>query len=84
MTNDEQHNKHVHVNIKDTQVPLFSNSVQISVSNEEVAFQFLYIRRNTNQGVLQSEIILTPQHAIAFQKALDETIQKHFTKHLSS
>ena len=47
-----------------------------------MVLQFLYVRRNTNQATLVNEVVLTPQHAIKFQKALDETLKKHFTKHL--
>ena len=64
--------------------PVFSNSVQITVSNEEVTLQFAFVRPNANNGTLVGEVILTPQHAIRFKNALDETIKKHFTKHLPS
>jgi hypothetical protein len=74
--------KQIQVKVTDDHKPVFANSAQINVSDEEVVLQFLYVRRNTNQANLMSEIILTPQHAIKFQKALDETIKKHFTKHL--
>jgi len=82
MSEENKKQQEVKVKIRDDHTPVFSNSAQINVSNDEVALQFLYIRRNTGQGTLLSEIILTPQHAIKFQKALDETIKKHFTKHL--
>lgn len=74
--------QNIQVNVKNDHVPVFSNSVQINVSDEEVVLQFLFVRRNTNQGTLVSEIVLTPQHSIRLQRALDETIKKHFTKHL--
>ena len=64
--------------------PVFSNSAQVIVSNEEVTLQFAFIRPQANSGTLVGEVILTPQHAIRFNKALDETIKKHFTKHLPS
>ena len=72
----------IQVNVPQDHKPAFSNSAQLQVSNDEVALQFLYVRRNTNQATLISEVVLTPQHAIKFQKALDETLKKHFTKHL--
>ena len=62
--------------------PHFSNSVQVNVSDEEVILQFMFIRPNTTQGTLISEMVLTPQHAIRLQKSLDDTIKKHFTKNL--
>lgn len=79
---EEKNEQQIQIKVRDDQSPIFANSAQINVSDEEVSLQFLYVRRNTNQGNLMSEIILTPQHAIKFQKALDETIKKHFTKHL--
>ena len=62
--------------------PVFSNMAQIAVSNEEVTLQFFFARPNADNSTLVGEIVLTPQHAMRFQKALDETIKKHFTKHL--
>ena len=81
MTKEENKNQ-LQVKVADDHKVTFSNSAQINVSDDEVALQFLYVRRNTGQGTLMSEIILTPQHAIKFQKALDDTLKKHFTKHL--
>ncbi len=62
--------------------PVFANSVQITVSNEEVTLLFVFVRPNSKNGTLVGEIVLTPPHAIRFNNALDETIKKHFTKHL--
>lgn len=62
--------------------PAFSNATQITVNNDSVMLQFAYVRPNANQGQLMTEIIMTPKHAIDFKNALDETIKKHFTKHL--
>ena len=76
----EQHK--IEVKVPEKHIPVFANSVQINVANEEVVLQFLFVRRNTDQATLISEVVLTPQHAIKFVKALDETIKKHFTKHL--
>lgn len=62
--------------------PSFSNSINIHVSNDAVMLQFLYIRPGTTQATLLEEVILSPQHAIRFQNALDGTIKQHFTQHL--
>lgn len=64
--------------------PVFSNIVNINVNDEEVALQFLYARPGGRDAMLVSEIILTPQHAIRFQRALDETIKRHFTRNLAN
>lgn len=63
--------------------PVFSNIVNINVNDEEVALQFLYARPGGRDAILVSEIIMTPQHAIRFQRALDDTIKRHFTRHLA-
>lgn len=63
--------------------PTFSNSVNIHVANDAVMLQFLYIRPGANQATLLDEIVLSPQHAIKLQGALDNTIKQHFTKHIS-
>lgn len=62
--------------------PVFSNIVNINVNDEEVALQFMYVRPGGKDAILVSEILMTPQHAIRFQRALDETIKRHFTRHL--
>ena len=81
---EENTQKQVQVNVGPDHKPGFSNSVQINVSNDAVVMQFLFVRPNTTQATLVSEVVLTPQHAINFQKSLDTTIKKHFTKHLES
>ena len=62
--------------------PAFANATQITVNNDSVIVQFAYVRPNSDQGQLTSEVVLSPKHAIDFQKALDATLKKHFTKHL--
>ncbi len=74
--------RQVRVTVPTDQIPTFSNSVQINVNDDSVVLQFLYVRPNTDQAALVSEVALTPQHAIKFQKTLDETIKRHFTRHL--
>lgn len=74
--------KQYRVTVAPDDKPVFANSVQMSVGNDAVVLQFLFLRPNTEQAVLVSEIAITPQHAISFQKALDDTIKRHFTRHL--
>lgn len=75
-------NKKMEIRFPENHRPVFANSVQISVSNEEVTFQFVFLRPNIASGSLVGEVILTPQHAIRFKNALGETIKTHFTKNL--
>ena len=74
--------KQVQVAVSGDAKPSFSNATQITVNDDAVTMQFAYVRPNTEQGQLMAEVILTPKHAIDFQKALDVTLKKHFTKHL--
>ena len=60
----------------------FVNATQVTVSDDAVIIQFAYIRPNTKNGLLVSEIALSPKHAIDFSRALDSTIKQHFTRHL--
>lgn len=78
----DESTKQIQVKVNDDHRPSFANSVQINVSDEEVVLQFLFVRRNTDQAVLVSEVVLTPKHAMRFTQALDETIKTHVTKHL--
>ncbi len=61
--------------------PVFANIAKINVTNEEVSFQFAYVRPEEGRGTLVSEVVLTREHAIRFKNALEDTIQKHFTRH---
>lgn len=61
---------------------MYANSVKVNVTDEEVILQFAMIRADEGRGVLVSELVLSPKHAIRFQKALDDTLKKHFTRHL--
>lgn len=74
--------KQVQVQMPADHKPGFTNSIQISITDDAVVLQFLFVRPNTTQATLIAETILTPKHAINFQKSLDTTIKKHFTKHL--
>lgn len=74
--------KQIQIAIPNEAKPSFSNATQITVNDDAVTMQFAYVRPNTEQGQLMSEVILTPKHAMDFQKALDTTLKKHFTKHL--
>ncbi len=62
--------------------PVFCNASQVTVSDDSVVIQFAYLRPNASAGQLISEIVLSPKHAIEFSNTLDETIKKHFTRHL--
>lgn len=84
MEPNTQKQKQIQVQVGPDHKPGFSNSVQINVSNDAVVLQFLFVRPNTPQATLVSEVVLTPKHAINFQKSLDTTIKQHFTKHLDT
>lgn len=62
--------------------PAFSNATQVNVSDDSVILQFAYLRPNSPNGQLISEVVLSPKHAIDFSRALDATIKQHFTRHL--
>ncbi len=63
-------------------VPAFANATQVIVSDDSVIIQFAFVRPNAVEGKLVSEMVLSPKHAIAFGRALDATLKKHFTRHL--
>lgn len=74
--------KQIAISIPQTAKPTFSNATQVTVSDDSVVIQFAYVRPDTTNGQLISEIVLSPKHAIDFSRALDSTIKKHFTRHL--
>ena len=74
--------KAIAINIPTDAKPAFTNATQVTVSDDSVVIQFAYVRPNTTDGQLISEVVLSPKHAIEFSKALDSTIKQHFTRHL--
>ena len=88
MKNEQKHSsangekKEIKIQVPQGTVPTYANSVKIHVTDEEVMLQFANVRPDQGMGVLVSDIVLSPKHAIRFQKALDETLKKHFTRHL--
>lgn len=74
--------KKVTIRIPTDARPNFSNVAQVNVSDDSVVMQFAYVRPNTTEGQLVAEVVLSPKHAIEFNRALDSTIKKHFTRHL--
>lgn len=76
--------KPVVINVPAETKPFFSNATQINVSDDAVIIQFAYVRPTTPSGQLIFEVILSPKHAINFSRSLNETIKKHFTRHLDS
>ncbi|MDB5245265.1 MAG: hypothetical protein JWN90_370 [Parcubacteria group bacterium] len=74
--------KKINISIPVDTKPTFSNATQVTVSDDSVVLQFAYVRPNTADGHLISEIVLSPKHAIDFSRALDATIKQHFTRHL--
>jgi len=83
MNQEHQHNqKQIQISIPGDSKPVYVNSVKINVTDEEVILQCALVRPEEGRGVLVSELVLSPKHAIRFQRALDDTLKKHFTRHL--
>ena len=78
---DDERN-HIAIAIPPSSTPAFSNTTQVTVSDDSVVLQFAYVRPDTTSGHLIAEIVLSPKHAIDFSRALDRTIKQHFTRHL--
>lgn len=78
----KQQQKQIQISVAPDAKPTYANSVRVNVTDEEVMLQFALVRADEGRGVLVSEIVLAPKHAIRFQKALDDTLKKHFTRHL--
>jgi len=79
---EETDKKQIKVQIPKDAKPTYANSVKINVTDEEVMLQFAYLQPQQGTGVMVADIVLSPKHAMRFQKALDDTLKKHFTRHL--
>lgn len=62
--------------------PAFVNATHVMVSDDSVIIQFAFVRPHSSTGQIISEVVLSPKHAIHFNRSLDTTIKKHFTRHL--
>ena len=82
MTEENKTQQQIQITVPIDLKPTYANSVKINVTDEEVMLQFAYLRPEQGKGLLVSEIVLSPKHAIRFQRALDDTLKKHFTRHL--
>jgi len=82
MSEEQKPQQQIQISIPVDLKPTYANSVKINVTDEEVMLQFAFLRPEQGKGVLVSEMVLSPKHAIRFQRALDETLKKHFTRHL--
>ncbi len=82
MNEENKQQKEIKIQIPQDIKPTYANSVRINVTDEEVMLQFALIKPEEGIGTLVGDIVLSPKHAIRFQKALDETLKKHFTRHL--
>lgn len=74
--------RQINIAISPDSKPTYANSIRIHVTDEEVVLQFAWLQPDSTRGVLVSEVVLSPKHAMRFQKMLDDTLKKHFTRHL--
>lgn len=80
--NTESKKKDIKIQMPPDLKPTYANSVKINVTDEEVMLQFAFLRPDQGIGTLVGDMVLSPKHAMRFQKALDDTLKKHFTRHL--
>jgi hypothetical protein len=80
----EEERKPFTIRVPEDTRPGFANATQVTVMDDSVVIQFAFVRPNTASGQLLAEIIMSPKHAIDFNRALDATIKKHFTRHLDA
>jgi len=75
---NEEKKPNMNINIPEKiQSPVFSNVAQISATDREVVFDFAFIQPNTNQGIMVSRVVITPEHAKAFRDVLTNTLKRY-------
>lgn len=79
---DQNQKKEIKIQVPNDMHTTYANSVKIHVTDEEVMLQFALVKAEQGTGTLVGDIVLSPKHAMRFQKALDDTLKKHFTRHL--
>jgi len=76
----EEKKPNININVPEkVQSPVFSNVVQVHATDREVVINFAFIEPNSNQGVLVSKVVLTPEHTEAFIGALKNVLAKRGT-----
>lgn len=59
------------------QSPKFSNIAQVHATDREVVFDFAFMQPNTNEGIMVSRVVLTPEHAKALRDVLTTTLKRY-------
>jgi hypothetical protein len=60
---------------------IYSNTVMVSHTMNEVILDFIQIMPNDNRARVQKRIVMTPAHAKMFLNALQDNMQKFEDKH---
>jgi hypothetical protein len=77
MSNNQQQGNQINIELpEDVAEGIYSNMAIITHSNQEFVLDFIRIAPNVPKAKVKSRIILTPEHAKRFMKALAENVKK--------
>ena len=77
MTQPEGPLKGIEIQVDSQIVARFCNQVMIGHDPESFELRFIYIAPGSPKGILQSHVILTPQHAKRLLRALADNIHRY-------
>lgn len=82
MAKEEKKQKQINIDLpEDIAEGIYSNLAIISHSHSEFIVDFIRLVPNVPKAKVKSRIILTPQHAKRFMKALAGNVQKYESQH---
>lgn len=74
---NEEKKPNININVPEkVQTPVFSNVAQVSATDREVVLNFAFVEPNTNQGIMVSKVVLTPEHAKLLVGVLSGVLEK--------
>lgn len=79
---DQQPNKKMEIELgKDEATGTYSNLVMITHSPSEFVFDFIAVMPGLTKARVMKRMILTPEHAKRFSKALNENVRRYEEQH---
>jgi hypothetical protein len=75
---DEQKQNQLNIELSEEMAEgVFANLAMIGHTNEEFVLDFIRVMPNMPKAKVKSRVILTPQHAKRFMRALVENVQRY-------
>ena len=79
---NQENTKNIKIELNEnTAQGLYSNLSIINHTDSEFVLDFIYLQPNVPKGRVHSRIIITPQNAKRFLRAMQDNVKKYEAKH---